>query len=55
MRHRMAASHLGIILFEFAVYLRDHGYAPEEPAPALGDRGAFCVLDESPVFTDFRA
>jgi integrase/recombinase XerD len=27
MRRRMAASHLGIILFEFAVYLHDHGYA----------------------------
>lgn len=27
MRRRMAASHLGIILFDFALYLRDSGYA----------------------------
>ena len=27
MRRRMAASHLGIILFDFALYLRDNGYA----------------------------
>ena len=27
MRRRMAASHLGIMLFDFAFYLRDNGYA----------------------------
>lgn len=35
MRRRMAASHLGIIRFDFALYLRDSGYALRRLHPLL--------------------
>jgi hypothetical protein len=54
MRRRMAASRLGIILFDFAVYLHDHGYAVKSLHQHLAIAEHFCVLDECTVFGGFR-